>query len=218
MSARCRLCQAALVAAAVLLLPACTFNAPSREAPALYGLGEHAGHAGQRHSIPGTLLIPPVGSPAWLETTGIMYRLNYDDPQRLRAYTSSRWVASPAMLLTEELRSRFAGRAERVVSGTDGAQADSVLRVELEEYTQSFDVPEHSRVTLRARATLVDRKSRDIVGQRTFRVEREAAPNAAGAAATLAECSAQFIENLLDWVAENLKNSGAASTAQRSAR
>ena len=38
-----------------------------------------------------------------------------------------------------------------------------------------------------ARATLVDRKSRDIVGQRTFSVEREAAPNAAGAAATLAD-------------------------------
>lgn len=211
MNALRRLGWAVWLAWTALLPAACTINAPAREAPALYGLGEHVDHAGRAGTIPGTLLIPAVRSPAWLETTGIVYRLNYVDPKRLRAYSNSRWVAPPGTLLAEELRSRFAGPAERVVSGADGAHADHVLRIDLEEYTQSFDAPGSSRVTVRARATLVGTATRDIVAQRTFTVERAAPPDAAGAAAVLAQCTAEFIENLLDWVAQNLKNTRAVT-------
>lgn len=207
----------ALVAAAAAPA-ACTINAPARVAPALYGISEAQAAPRERPSIPGTLMIPAVAAPAWLDTTGIVYRLGYEEANRLRAYNESRWVATPATLLTEELRSRFAGAVERVVSGVDGARADEVLRIELEDYTQTFSAPGRSKVGLRARATLVDRRTREVVAQRTFSMERDAPPNAAGAAAALAESSAGFIENLLDWVAQNLKNGGAASTAQRSAR
>lgn len=205
--------------ASLTLLAACTINAPARVAPALYGIGETPAAAGrERPRIAGTLMIPSVAAPAWLDTTGIVYRLGYEQANRLRAYNESRWVATPATLLTEALRSRFAGPVERVVSGVDGANADDVLRVELEDYTQTFSAPGRSHVNVRARATLVDRGTREIVAQRTFSVEREAAPNAEGAASALAASSTDLIENLLDWVAQNLKNSGAASTAKRSAR
>jgi cholesterol transport system auxiliary component len=211
-----RACACAMTGAVLaLLLSACAINAPVREAPALYDLGEDGTGRERARSIPGTLLIPPVGSPSWLETSGIVYRLNYDDPKRLRAYSNSRWAASPAMLLTEELRSRFAGPAEGVVSATDGAHADHVLRLYLEDYTQSFDRPEASRVGIRARATLVDTSSRNVVAQKTFQIDREAPPNAAGAASALARGTDELVQNLLDWVAQNLNNKGVASTARR---
>jgi len=213
-----RLGIAALGCIAAVALPACTINAPAREAPALYDLGPRAAAGRRDRRIPGTLLIPAVASPAWLETTGIVYRLNYDDPNRLRAYNTARWVSTPAMLLTEELRSRFAGPVDQVVGAVDGTQADYVLRVDLEDYTQSFDAPDRSRVALRVRATLVDRRTRAVMAQHAFTAGRAAEPNAAGAADALADCAGEMIENMLDWVAQNLKNSGAPSTADRSAR
>jgi cholesterol transport system auxiliary component len=213
-----RNCAAAVLTVAAMLLSACTINAPARQAPALYDLGPPASSSHRERNIPGTLLIPTVGSAPWLDSTGIVYRLNYEDSNRLHAYNTSRWVTTPAMMLTEGLRSRFAGPVERVVGAVDGTRADHVLRVDLEDYTQSFDAPDHSTVTVRARATLVDSRTRTVVAQRTFTAARDAQPNAAGAADALAEGTTEVIENMLDWAAQNLKNSGAASTAERNAR
>lgn len=175
-------------------------------APAVYDFGDRpSARAGERH-IGAALIVPAVSSPPWLETTRIVYRLNFDDPKRLRAYSDSRWVAAPALLLTEELHSRLATSGEQVVNGPDGARADYVLRVELEDFQQSFDTPDSSRVVARVRATLVDKASRNIVARHTFSAGKNAAPNAAGAASALAESSIQLVENLLDWAAQNLKN------------
>lgn len=196
---------AAMVLIIAAALSACTINAPARDAPALYDLGPYTATPRRELHIPGTLLIPAVASPAWLDTTGIVYRLGYEDANRLHAYNTSRWVSTPAMMLTEALRSRFAGPVDRVVGATDGAQADYVLRVDLDDYTQSFDAPDRSSVALRARATLVDRRTRAVMAQRTFTAARAAEPNAAGAADSLAECTGDAIENMLDWVAQNLK-------------
>jgi len=197
---------AGLLAAAVLMMTACTIGGPARMAPAVYDFGDRPPTPGGERRIGATLTVPPVSSPPWLESTGIVYRLNFDDPKRLRAYSNSRWVAAPALLLTEELRRCLAASAGQGVNGADGAPADYVLRVELEDFQQSFDTPDSSRAVARARATLVDGVSRNIVAQHTFSIEKNAAPNAAGAVSALAESSIELIENLLDWAAQNLKN------------
>ncbi len=209
-----------LLAAAALLLAGCTINAPQRTAPAIYDLGEPSAGRVSARAVPisAILLIPPVGAPPWLESTGITYRLAYESPRRLHAYSGSRWAATPATLLTEELRSRFTGVASGVVSAVDGTQAEYVLRVYLEDYTQTFEAADRARVTVRARATLVEAAARRVVAQHTFDIGREAAPDAAGAASALAGTTDELVENLLDWVAQNLKNTGASSTAKRSAR
>jgi cholesterol transport system auxiliary component len=204
------LCWSAFVVAA------CTINAPARVAPVVYDLGEQPPPSdGQRH-VPYTLLVPAVTAPPWLDTTRIAYRLGYQDPRRVLAYNNSRWAATPPMLLTEAVRARFAGAAERVVSGVDGAQADYVLRVDLEDFSQAFDAPDRSRVAVRARATLVDRRTHAIVAQRTFRIVHPAPPDAAGAARVLATASAELIRQLLDWTAQNLNNTGRPDDTKRS--
>ena len=88
-------------------------------------------------------------APAWLNGPGILYRLNYENPPRPQPYALSRWSGSPAALLTERLRNRFAAAATKgIVTGSDGVRADYLLRVELEDFSQSFDAPNASRVAL----------------------------------------------------------------------
>jgi ABC-type uncharacterized transport system, auxiliary component len=197
---------ACALAGAALMLAACAIDGPARIAPAVYDLGDRPSTDGGERRIRAALMVPTVGAPPWLESTRIVYRLNFDDPKRLRAYRNSRWVATPALLLTEEVRSRLAVSAGQVVSGADGGRADYVLRMELQDFQQSFDTPDSSHVVTRVRATLVDRANGSIVAQHTFSVDKNAAPNAAGAASALAESSIELVENLLDWAAQNLKN------------
>lgn len=152
------------------------------------------------------LLLPGVNAPGWLDSSGIIYRLNYQDAARPQAYARSRWAASPAQLLTQRIRSRFAAAAVGVVTGSEGARADYALRVELEDFSQSFDAPDQSRVAVRARATLVDLASHALHAQRAFALERPATPDAAGAVGALGEASDALIEELLGWTAQNVKD------------
>lgn len=193
----------------VLLAASCSLPRQQRVAPQVYDLGQPLADVRERARIGVTLLVPVIGAPAWLDTTGITYRLAYEDPTRVRAYANSRWVDTPALLLTQQLRSRLAASASRVVDPGDGARADYALRVELEDFTQTFDAPDKSRVRPLIRAILVDLATRNVVAQATFRTQRPAPPNASGAAAALAQASRELLDNVLDWVAQNLKNSTA---------
>ncbi len=182
----------------------CALGPDKREAPAVFDLGpQRAAPASAR--INATLLIPPVSATPMLDSLNIIYRLNYRDAGRPEAYTENRWAASPAIMLTDRMRARFAPATRGVVSLQDGARADYSLRVELEDFSQSFDTPEASKVALRLRASLVNVDTRALLTQRTFAVERAAAPNAPGAAKSLAEASDALIDDMLNWAAASVK-------------
>ena len=187
-------------------LGACGIGPQVKELPASYDLGPQRSHVQENPRIRTVLLLPGVYAPAWLDSSGIIYRLNYQDTARPQAYANSRWAASPAQLLTQRIRSRFAAAAVGVVTGGEGARADYALRVELEDFSQSFDAADKSRVAMRARATLVDLASHALHAQRTFALERPAPPDAAGAVKALSETSDALIEELLEWTAQNLKD------------
>jgi len=188
------------------LLVACTLGQQAREPPASYDLGPPRPYSQMNPGIRMALLIPAIVAPTWLDGQGIAYRLNYVDAARPQAYANSRWAASPAQLLTQRIRSRFAAAAVGIVTGGDSARADYALRIELDDFSQSFDALNQSRVAVRARATLVDLASHTLHAQRTFGVERPAEPNAAGAVRALGEASDALIEELLGWTARNLKD------------
>jgi cholesterol transport system auxiliary component len=190
-------------------LAACSL-APKTEQPAIYDLGAPRSHAAAKPGIAAVLYLPDVTAPEWLSGPGILYRLNYDNPARPQPYALSRWSASPAALLSGRLRSRFAAAAAKgIVSGADGVRADYLLRVELEDFSQSFDAPNSSRVALHARASLVNIASRSLVAQRVFVVEQAAAtPDAPGAVQALGAASDEFMESLLKWTEDRLKAAG----------
>jgi cholesterol transport system auxiliary component len=183
----------------------CAIGPEKRDPPAVFDLGPQRTYAAATPVINATLLIPPVSASPWLDSPNIMYRLIYRDAGRPEAYAQHRWAMSPALLLTERLRGRFATATRGVVGIQDGARADYSLRIELEDFSQSFDAAESSKTTVRLRATLIEPNTRAFHAQKSFSVERPAPPNAPGAAQSLAAASDAVVEELVAWAAQRLK-------------
>jgi cholesterol transport system auxiliary component len=158
-------------------------------------------------SLRASLSVAEATAPPWLDSASIQYRLAYDDLAQSHAYASARWTAPPTTLLTQRIRSRIAGISDGgVVSTTDGARTDHILRIELGEFTQVFDAPDESRVVVRFRASLMDRGTRSIIAQRNFSREQPApSPNAKGAVGGLTDLSDKLITDLIGWLADKIK-------------
>lgn len=165
-----------------------------------------AREASGKRRVQASLLVADAAAPAWLDSTGIHYRLAYHDLAQLHVYASNRWAAAPATLLSQRIRSRIARISDDgVMSAVDGARTDYTLRLELEEFTQVFDTIDQSRAIVKLRAGLIDRSTRLLIAQRSFRIEQAAAePNAAGGVRALTEASDKLIGNLIDWLIEEL--------------
>ncbi len=160
----------------------------------------------QQQQLWTSLLLEEATSPVWLDSKAIQYRLAYLDPTQSYNYANNRWAAAPATLLTHRIRNRIAAVTnDKIVSTSEGTRADFTLRLELEEFSQVFDAVDKSHVVIRLRASLIHRSSRSIRAQRNFSME-QATPtaNAAGAVQALTESSDKLIENLIDWLAEEL--------------
>jgi len=188
------------------LLAGCALGPQPRPATESYDLGPPRAAAKGKPSIAATLLLPEISAPAWLDGSGIIYRLEYENAARPQAYANSRWVSPPAALLTQRLRGRLAGASGGVVTGLDGARADYALRVELEDFSQTFTAPNASRVALRARASLVSPADRALVAQRVFHIERPApSPDARGAVAALAEVADETVDRMAEWTGDQIR-------------
>jgi cholesterol transport system auxiliary component len=183
----------------------CALNRPESALPVSYDLGPQPSYARANPAIPGALLIPHVAAPPWLDEERIVYRLLYEDGSRPQAYAMSRWSAEPAALLTARLRSRFAAVSGGVVTPGYGARSDYTLRVELEDFSQTFAKPGESRVALRARASLLSTPERRLIAQQLFDFDRAAAPDAAGAVKALTEAGDALVEALVAWTVQNAR-------------
>ncbi len=193
---------AALAVAA--LAAACSGTPPAPVG--VYDLGPPA--AAPVTKIAAVILVPTVAAPLWLDTTAIVYRLNYQDAARSRTYAQSRWSGTPAEMVGNQLRNRLAQVANGgVVGATDGARADYALRLELEDFSQAFDAADASRGVVKARATLIDLGTRNVVAQRSFTVERPApTANADGAVRALGQGSGVLVEQIVAWAATSISS------------
>jgi len=179
--------------------------APSPKAPVtVYDLGMPGGLS-QFRAIDAILEVPEVVAPAWLDSPAIHYRLVYDDGAKYSGYANSRWASPPAILLTERLRQGAAEASRGVVRQGDGTRGDYVLRLELEEFSQVFDTPGSSRGVVRARASLISRTERALLGQTTLSVEKPApTPDAAGGVRALSQAADGLVASVLDWTSQTL--------------
>jgi cholesterol transport system auxiliary component len=199
--------RAANVATAclALCLAACTLDQSPVTVSTSYDLGPPPAYSDSKAPIAGTLLIPSVRAPAWLDETDIVYRLLYEDRTRPQSYAMSRWAAEPAALVTDRIRSRFAAASSGVVTPGYSVSSDYTLRVELDDFSQRFNAPGQSRGTLLARATLLSTRDRKLIAQREFNIERPSAPNAPGAVKALTEATEAFVDDLVTWTAQNTR-------------
>jgi cholesterol transport system auxiliary component len=173
--------------------------------PTSYDFGPTPAYAHANPGIPGTILVPSVQAPDWLDDTGIVYRLLYEDPSRTHVYALNRWASEPAALITDRLRARLAAVSKGVVAPGFSARSDYTLRVELEDFSQTFKAPSESEIQLRARASLLDTENRKLLAQRVFELDRPAEPNAPGAVKALTAATDTLLEDLVKWMSENTK-------------
>jgi len=163
--------------------------------PSVDGLQHTA--AGPRLSS--TIVLEGVTAPAWMDNSGMYYRLAYQNPATPQRYAESRWVMSPAALLTARLRASIAhGREGIFVPAGNDASHEYSLAIELDEFDQIFDQADRSRVLVAARATLrgSDRSRRE----RVFVIERPApTPDAAGGARALTQATDELVSRIIDW-------------------
>jgi cholesterol transport system auxiliary component len=187
------------------VLAGCAIGPQSRDGIANYDFGLPRSDKEANPRLQHDLVVAALSAPAWMENAGIYYRLAYQDATRPQAYAQSRWVMPPAALLGQRLRASVARASKAAVfTPADGVRAAYTLRLELEEFSQVFDAADKSRAVVRLRASLI--RNRDVVAQQSFGIERAAAtPNAEGGVQALIAASDEAGNNLIDWLAANMK-------------
>lgn len=187
------------------LLAACSTAPQLRDGMASYDFGLTATGKEDHPRLQRDLVVAAVSAPAWMDNSGIYYRLGYQDAARPQAYAQSRWVMPPAALLGQRLRAAIARASKAAVfTPADGVRVDYTLRLELDEFSQIFDAADRSRGLVRLRASLI--RNRSMVAQQSFNIEQAAAtPNAEGGVRALIAASDTAADSLIDWLAANMK-------------
>ena len=85
----------------------------------------------------------------------MLYRLNYENTQELRAYAQNRWSTSPAQLLAQTIKQTINREGGNVAEAGDGVRDLPQIRIELEEFAQHFTRPDQSQAQIHLRASLV---------------------------------------------------------------
>ncbi|KAA9159901.1 hypothetical protein F3K36_29090, partial [Delftia sp. BR1] len=158
------------------------------------------------------LALADVEAPALSDgSTAMFYRLAYANGQELRPYQLARWSQPPALLLQQRLRSQLGLQRPVLASSESVAQprlqgaVPTLLRVDIEEFSQVFDAPGSSAGVVRLRATLVEQSGAvdRLLGQKVFEVRSPAASgDAAGGAQALAKATDAAIAQIDAWLGQ----------------
>lgn len=192
--------------------------------PEVFDFGPGALHLSapnQAATQPPLALAEVEANPA-LDGTAMLYRLAYRDAQQLRPYALARWSMPPAQLVRQRLR-EILGQSRALLNPGDAVPMSSApsplalpaprtLRIELEEFSQLFETPEHSTGLLRLRATLVQPgpAGERLVAQRSVIVQRPApSADSSGGVRALTAAADAAIQEIDEWL-ENM-----ASTVTR---
>ncbi|MDC8774470.1 ABC-type transport auxiliary lipoprotein family protein [Roseateles albus] len=187
------LLEALMLAAAACFLSACALNGNRPVAPALFDLGPISNKVGG--PLP-ELQLSEMTAPPWLASTGIAYRLVYQNEFQTHIYRDSRWAAPPAVLLSERLRQKLA------VNTRDASSKPVVLRLELVEFEQRFSSPTQAAVRVNLRARLGEGWG----STQTFElIKASPSADAVGAVRAFSEASDEILNQVLGWVAGQTK-------------
>ncbi|WAT86025.1 ABC-type transport auxiliary lipoprotein family protein [Delftia acidovorans] len=206
------------LAAALILLAGCSALPQPPAQPARYDFGlaplsapaQSATSAAPQARTP--LALADVEAPALSDgSTAMFYRLAYANGQELRPYQLARWSQPPALLLQQRLRSQLGLQRPVLASSESVAQprlqgaVPTLLRVDIEEFSQVFDAPGSSAGVVRLRATLVEQSGAvdRLLGQKLFEVRSPAASgDAAGGAKALATAADAAIAQIDAWLGQ----------------
>jgi cholesterol transport system auxiliary component len=170
------------------------------DAPTQYDLGLLPPAAATAAPALPAVSVADVNAPAWLDNNMMYFRLAYANQLQPRPYAASRWTMPPAQLFQQRLKSRLAQAGGTVLAMSDAALNIPLLRIDMDDFTQTFDTPAHSLATLQVRASLFN--GRTLLAQKSF--SRQAATpsaDAAGAASAFVAANDGVIDDLMSWLA-----------------
>jgi len=183
--------------AAIVLVAGC---ASRPETPTQYDLGRLPAVAATATSALPPISVADVNAPAWLDNNMMFFRLAYANEQQPRPYANSRWTMPPAQLFQQRLKSRLAQAGGTVLAMSDAALNVPLLRIDLDDFTQTFDTPDRSQATLQVRASLFN--GRQLLAQKSFSSQAPTpSADAAGAARAFVAANDAVIDNLMNWLA-----------------
>lgn len=195
--------RALLALAACAVLAGCASSkGPSTNA--IYDFGPAAGPAvvaGNRATLAAVVITDVTGNAAY-DSERMFYRLNYADPLQARSYANSRWNSTPLQLLTQRFKSRVAQSGVKVLSTTDASTNVPLLRIDLDDFTQSFESTASSFGEVVVRVSLFEKHT--LVDQRTFRHKVSAqSADAPGGARALAQATDAVATEMIVWLASD---------------
>lgn len=180
-----------------LLLAGCASEKPQSNTTFDFGPAVAAAPAAPAGTA---VVVTDVTGSAALDSERMSYRLNYANPQQARAYSNSRWSATPLQLVTQRLKTRIAQSGTKVLNATDASDGVAILRTEVDEFTHSFDNPAQSSGQLILRASLF--QGHKLIDQKTFsRKSSATSADAAGGARALAAATDAVAADIVAWLA-----------------
>ncbi|MES2324901.1 MAG: ABC-type transport auxiliary lipoprotein family protein [Pseudomonadota bacterium] len=183
---------------ALLALAGCASDKPAHNTIFDFGPATPA-HAPAGAAI-GALVVSDVTGSAALDNERMYYRLNYADPQQARSYANSRWSTTPLQMVTQRLKARLGQSGAKVLGTMDAAANVAILRVEVDDFTHSFDSPAQSQGQVILRASLF--QGHRLVDQKTFNRKTSAGSlDAAGGARALAASTDAIAVDIASWLA-----------------
>ena len=200
--------RSALFAAGALVLAGCAGGGgKAQSGNTLYDFGasDHpAAATGAAQTMPAIVVTDVTGN-AVFDNERMFYRLNYADPLQARSYANSRWSSTPLQMLTQRFKSRLAQAGVKVLSATDASAGVPLLRIDLDDFTHTFDSSTQSHGQVVLRASLFQGHS--LVDQRTFRRRIDAGSvDAGGGARALAQATDAVAADIIGWMAtQNLR-------------
>ncbi|WP_426192121.1 ABC-type transport auxiliary lipoprotein family protein [Massilia sp. DWR3-1-1] len=149
-------------------------------------------------AIPAIVVTDVTGNAAF-DSERMYYRLNYADPLQARPYANSRWSTTPLQLLTQRFKSRVGQAGLKVLSATDASTGVPLLRIDVDDFTHTFDSTSASYGEVVLRASLFN--GRILTDQRTFtRKVTALTADAGGGARALAEATDAVAADMIGWL------------------
>jgi len=188
-----RLLSGLLTLLAIASLTACSSNpAPVKQQ---YDLGPLTTTPITSASAGLRFVLADIQTTAALDSQAMLYRLQYENAQQLKAYAYARWSMPPAQLIQQRFKQRISAAGGLVLQRNQAAPDTPVLQLELDEFSQVFSSASSSHAQLNGRALIS--KGGKVLRHRQFQIQLPARQaDAAGGATALQLAVDQLIAEL----------------------
>ncbi|MBC3937015.1 membrane integrity-associated transporter subunit PqiC [Undibacterium sp. CY7W] len=129
-----------------------------------------------------------------LDSQAMLYRLQYDNAQQLKAYAYARWSMPPAQLIQQRIKQQVSAAGGLVLQRNQASADIPLLQLELDEFSQVFSSVSNSHVQLNMRALMS--KAGKVLRHRQFQIQLPAGNDAAAGAHAMQQAVDQLILEL----------------------